>query len=194
VGSTDPIHVDFRLISATNRDLRADIGAGRFREDLYYRLGVITMRMPPLRERREDIPLLVTEFLGEYGRREGKAITSVSPDALERLVQYPWPGNVRQLQNAIERGVVVAPGDRLTFEMLPEDVREWVPSGLPASRPPEEWTLEEMERVLVEKALERYHGDKSKAARHLKINRRSLYNRLKKYGGDLKGPGVDPSR
>jgi transcriptional regulator with PAS, ATPase and Fis domain len=181
VGGTDPIRVDFRLISATNRNLTADIASGRFREDLYYRLSVISLKMPPLRERAEDIPLLVSEFLNEYSRREGKQINSVSPEAMERLVQYPWPGNVRQLRNAIERAVVVAASDRLTLETFPDEIREWAPAGRPAPRPLEELTLEEMERVLIEKTLERTGGNKSQAARLLNVHRRSIYNRLKKY-------------
>lgn len=184
VGGTDPIRVDFRLICATNRDLKADVAAGRFREDLYYRLSVISLKMPPLRERSEDIPLLVGEFLNTCSRREGKHITSVSPEAMERLVQYPWPGNVRQLRNAIEHAVVVAASDRLTLELFPEEIQEWTPTARPASRPSEELTLEEMERALIEKTLERTGGNKSEAARLLKVHRRSIYNRLKKYRSD----------
>ena len=182
VGGTDPIRVDFRLISATNRDLRADVPAGRFREDLYYRLSVINLRVPPLRERSEDIPLLVSQFLSTCSRREGKQIGSVSPDLMERLVQYPWPGNVRELEHAIERAVVVAASDRLTLDTFPEEIQEWSPPGRATPRPIEELTLEEMERVLIEKTLERTGGNKSQAARLLNVNRRSIYNRLKKYG------------
>ncbi len=184
VGGTDPIRVDFRLISATNRDLKADVAAGRFREDLYYRLSVISLKIPPLRERSEDIPLLVGQFLQKCSRREGKHIGSVSPEAMERLIHYPWPGNVRELEHAIERAVVVAASDRLTLEMFPEEIQEWSPAGRPGPRPTEELTLEEMERALIEKTLERTGGNKSEAARLLKIHRRSIYNRLKKYSID----------
>jgi DNA-binding NtrC family response regulator len=184
VGGTDSIRVDFRLVAATNRDLKGEVAAGRFREDLFYRLSVISLRVPPLRERHEDIPLLVRYFLQKCGQRESKQIASVSPDVMDRLVQYPWPGNVRELENAIERAVVVAHGDRLTLEMLPEEIQEWSPSPRKQSRPPEEFTFEEMERFLIEKALERSGGNKSQAARLLNIHRRSIYNRLKKYGID----------
>ncbi len=184
VGGTDPVRVDFRLIAATNRDLKADVGAGRFREDLYYRLSVISLRVPPLRERREDIPPLVSHFLQKYGGREGKHVTSVAPEVMERLVQYPWPGNVREMENAMERAVVVAASDRVTLDMLPEEIREWSSAGRAVPRPMEECTLEEMERFLIEKALERAGGNKSHAARLLNIHRRSVYNRLKKYGLD----------
>jgi DNA-binding NtrC family response regulator len=184
VGGTDPIRVDFRLISATNRDLKADVAAGRFREDLYYRLSVISLKIPPLRERSEDIPLLVGQFLSTCSRREGKQISSVSPELMERLVQYPWPGNVRELEHAIERAVVVAASDRLTLDTFPEEIQEWSPTGRAAARPLEELTFEEMERVLIEKTLERTGGNKSQAARLLNIHRRSIYNRLKKYGGE----------
>jgi two-component system NtrC family response regulator len=187
VGGTDPIRVDFRLISATNRDLKADVAAGRFRDDLYYRLSVISLKIPPLRERREDIPPLVSQFLNKYSRREGKQIGSVSPEAMQRLIQYPWPGNVRELEHSIERAVVVAASDRLTLEMLPEEIQAWSPAAGPAPRPLEELTLEEMERVLIEKTLERTGGNKSEAARLLNIHRRSIYNRLKKYGIDPRG-------
>jgi DNA-binding NtrC family response regulator len=182
VGGTDPIRVDFRLVAATNRDLKGEVAAGRFREDLFYRLSVISLRVPPLRERREDIPLLVRYLLQKCGQREGKQIASVSREVMDRLVQYPWPGNVRELENAIERAVVVAPADRLTVEMLPEEIQEWSQAEPPPSRSPEEFTFEEMERFLIEKALERSGGNKSQAARLLNIHRRSIYNRLKKYG------------
>jgi DNA-binding NtrC family response regulator len=181
VGGTDPIRVDFRLITATNRDLKGDVAAGRFREDLFYRLSVISLKIPPLRERREDIPLLVSHFLQKCSRREGKQVSSVSPEVMERLVQYAWPGNVRELENAIERAVVVAASDRLTLDMLPEEIQDWSPEGRGSQRPPEEFTLEEMERFLIEKTLERTGGNKSQAARLLNVHRRSIYNRLKKY-------------
>jgi len=184
VGGTDSIRVDFRLICATNRDLKADVAAGRFREDLYYRLSVIILKIPPLRERSEDIPLLVSQFLSTCSRREGKQIGSVSPELMERLVRYPWPGNVRELEHAIERAVVVAASDRLTLETFPEEIQEWSATGRAASRPLDELTLEEMERVLIEKTLERTGGNKSQAARLLNVHRRSIYNRLKKYGAE----------
>jgi two-component system NtrC family response regulator len=182
VGGTDPIHVDFRLVSATNRDLKADVAAGRFREDLYYRLSVISLKIPALRERREDIPLLVSHFVKACSQREGKRIGSVSPEAMERLVQYPWPGNVRELEHAVERAVVVASGDQLTPDMFPEEIQDWSLDGRSRDRAPEEFTLEEMERFLIEKTLARTGGNISQAARLLHIHRRSIYNRLKKYG------------
>jgi len=182
VGGTDPIHVDFRLVSATNRDLKADVAAGRFREDLYYRLSVISLKIPALRERREDIPLLVSHFVKACSQREGKHIGSVSPEAMERLVQYPWPGNVRELEHAVERAVVVASGDRLTLDMFPEEIQDWSLDGRSREHSPEEFTLEEMERFLIEKTLARTGGNISQASRLLHIHRRSIYNRLKKYG------------
>jgi len=181
VGGTDPVRVDFRLIAATNRALKAEVAAGRFREDLYYRLAVFSLKIPPLRERRADIPLLVSHFIRECSRREGKKVSSVSPEAMERLVQYPWPGNVRELENALERAVVVAQSDQLTLDVLPEEIQEWSSAGRPPVRPLEELTLEEMERLLIAKTLERTGGNKSQAARLLNIHRRSIYNRLKKY-------------
>jgi DNA-binding NtrC family response regulator len=182
VGGTEPIRVDFRLIAATNRDLKAVGAAGRFREDLYYRLSVVSLKIPPLRERREDIPPLVSHFIRHSSRREGKRVTSVTPETMERLVQYPWPGNVRELENAVERAVVVASAEQIDLTMLPEEIQEWSPVPRPSARPLEEYTLEEMERYLLEKTLERTGGNKSEAARLLNVHRRSIYNRLRKYG------------
>jgi two-component system response regulator HydG len=159
------------------------VGApGRFREDLYYRLSVVSLKIPPLRERREDIPPLVSHFIRHSSRREGKRVTSVTPETMERLVQYPWPGNVRELENAVERAVVVASAEQIDLAMLPEEIQEWSPASRPSARPLEEYTLEEMERYLLERTLERTGGNKSEAARLLNVHRRSIYNRLRKYG------------
>ncbi len=122
VGDTQTIRVDTRVIAASNRDLMEEIEAGRFREDLYYRLNVVTIYLPPLRERREDIPLLVGHFLKIYNEQNFRHVPHVEPAAMEALVSYDWPGNVRELQNYIERAVVLAPGDELTCDLLPEAV------------------------------------------------------------------------
>ena len=119
VGSNVPIKIDMRVIAATNRDLAAEVEKGRFREDLYYRLNVIHIHMPPLRERKEDIPLLVEHFLDKYRYEPGAIPTTISEEALARLVDYDWPGNVRELENAIERAVVLACGNPIIVEHLP---------------------------------------------------------------------------
>ncbi len=122
VGDTQTIHVDTRVIAASNRDLLEEIDAGRFREDLYYRLNVITVYLPPLRERREDIPALASHFLGIYNKSNDRHVPHIERRALEALQAYDWPGNVRELQNYVERAVVLAPGDELTLDLLPEAV------------------------------------------------------------------------
>ena len=122
VGDTQTIRVDTRVIAASNRDLLEEVDAGHFREDLYYRLNVVTIYLPPLRERREDIPLLVGHFLRIYNEENLRHVPHVEPKAMEMLCRYEWPGNVRELQNYVERAVVLAPGDELTCDLLPEAV------------------------------------------------------------------------
>src|SRR5579872_1157500 len=123
VGSTEEIDVDVRVIAATNKDLEKEIAEGRFREDLYYRLSVIPIHLPPLRERRDDIPLLVREFLGRFAKSMGKKVEGVDPEAMRRMEAYDWPGNVRELENTIERAVALESRDRITVESLPDRIR-----------------------------------------------------------------------
>ena len=123
VGGERTISVDVRVVAATNRDLKDEISKGRFREDLFYRLNVIPIRLPPLRERRADIPLLVNRFLEKFNRENGKSVTKLSRQVMDLLMEYPWPGNVRELENCIERAVVMSPGETLSGELLPDEIR-----------------------------------------------------------------------
>ncbi|HUH67024.1 MAG TPA: sigma-54 dependent transcriptional regulator [Syntrophales bacterium] len=184
VGGEDVISVDVRVIAATNKDLVREIEAKRFRDDLYYRLNVVTLNVPPLRERKEDIPLLAQHFLTVFAKKNHKGIKGFSPQAMDRLLKYPWPGNVRELMNAIERGVVLSRSEYLDENEFPLAVREGerqeeatvMPVG--AAEP----SLESVEKDAVLKALAATGGNKSEAARRLGITRRTLHLKLKKYG------------
>ena len=184
VGGEEVLRVDVRVIAATNRDLKAEIKGGRFREDLYYRLNVVALAVPALRERREDIPLLAQHFLDSFAEKNRKHIKGFTPQAMDRLVRYDWPGNVRELMNAIERGVILCRGDyvsemdfHLSVSDVPAPEREAVREELLADLP-----LEEVEKVTILKTLESAGGNKSETARRLGITRRTLHKKLKKYG------------
>jgi two-component system response regulator HydG len=174
VGGERTIRIDVRVLAATNRDLRADVKAGRFREDLYFRLGGLEIRVPPLRERREEIPLLVTEFLRQASARCRKRITSVSPEAMSRLLNYPWPGNVRELEHAIERAVILARRSTVTTRDLPSEIREAVES-LPAT----ELNLKRHEQRLIHQAIVQFGGNRKRAAESLGISTVSLWRKLR---------------
>jgi two-component system response regulator AtoC len=181
VGSSESIKVDVRLVCATNRDLEADVKTGRFREDLYFRINVVTVKLPPLRERSSDIPILVTHFLAKVARREGRSEASISREALELLCNYQWPGNVRELENAIERAVAVAKGNVVLPSDLPADVSGGAPpapAGIIDDRP----TLSELERRYIALVLAECGGNKKKAAERLGIDRRTLYRALERSG------------
>ena len=182
LGGTAPVAVDFRTIAATNRDLQAAVKEGRFREDLYWRLNVVHVHIPPLRERPEDVPVLAEQFLARFAQSMSRRPMTFSPDALDALAQYPWPGNVRELQNAIERAVVVGRGDVVTAADLPLRVTQTPssPGAVPGS-------LAEAERAHVQVVLEASGWNITKAARILDVDRVTLYNKIKKY--DLKKPG-----
>ena len=209
VGGEEVIPIDVRLIAATNRDLFKDIGAGRFREDLFYRLNVVTLVIPPLRERKEDIPLLAQQFLTDFSGKNKKHITGFTPRAMDRLLRHPWPGNVRELMNAIERGVVLSRGEYLDegdLSLLPAVEEKLLSeSGVPpiqqnagqasndlqanretienseAFPKKEPVSLEEAERETILRTLASVEGNKSEAARRLGITRRTLHKKLKKY-------------
>lgn len=189
VGGTEDIRVDVRIISATNKDLEEAVREKRFREDLFYRLNVIQIKLPPLRERREDIPLLAEHFLKKYSRELNKNITKISPDALQILLQYDYPGNVRELQNIIERAVALETGSELSSQNLHSYLNEQpsVKKGLFDLEIPKEGidlerVVEDLERTLLLKALDKTKGIKKKAAELLHINFRSMRYRLEKYG------------
>ena len=181
VGGTETIRVDVRLVCATNRDLDAEVKAGRFREDLYFRINVVTIRMPPLRDRAGDIPILVRHFIAKIARREGRPEASVSPAALEVLGRYAWPGNVRELENAIERAVAIAKGNVVLPSDLPAEVyggAPLAPTGIIDDRP----TLGELEKRYIALVLAECGGNKKKAAEKLGIDRRTLYRALERSG------------
>jgi len=181
LGGTDLVKVDVRIISATNRDLAQAITQGIFRSDLFYRLNVVGLHLPPLRERREDIPLLAKHFLRRYAIEINKKIERLAPSALELLMEYNWPGNVRELENAIERAVVISPG----HELAAKDFTFLQPgSGLldePSAR-----NLQALEKLHIHRILEENHWNISKTAVDLGIDRVTLYNKIKKYGFERK--------
>jgi DNA-binding NtrC family response regulator len=176
VGSSKTRKVDVRVLSATNADLRAEVAAGRFREDLLYRLNTIEIRLPPLRDRREDIPLLASTFLRRHATRYRKPIAGFSPAAMQALLSYTWPGNVRELDHTIERAVLLTD----QAEIDPADLSLMPPSDGAAQL--EAMTLEEVERLLVQKALARSGGSVSDAAKALGLSRSALYRRLERFG------------
>jgi two-component system response regulator AtoC len=181
VGGSESIKVDVRLVCATNRDLDAEVKAGRFREDLYFRINVVTVKLPPLRDRAGDIPILVAHFLAKVARRESRAEASMSPEALDMLCRYSWPGNVRELENAVERAVAVAKGNVILPSDLPVEVYGGAapaPGGIIDDRP----TLAELERRYIALVLSECAGNKKKAAEKLGIDRRTLYRALERSG------------
>jgi two-component system response regulator HydG len=187
VGSNDPVHVDVRIISATNRDLETAIAAGTFREDLYHRLKVVTIRLPTLAERREDIPLLIDYFLKEHTKRHGKAIEGISTAARRRLIAYDWPGNVRQLRNVIESMVVVDFDGVLDIDDLPTEL---APSAGEIASPDGQTGLHELvgksladlEGLFIGETLKATGGNREEASEMLGIGERTLYRKIKEYG------------
>ena len=180
VGGNQSIQADVRLIAATNRDLAALVREGKFREDLYYRLAVVQIRVPPLRERKEDIPLLANTFLKEICERDGKAFRPLSPDAMEALLRYDWPGNVRELKGAIDSGVTLATGNQITVKDLPLTV-QGASGGLPLREVGNQdfVNIHDNEVRLIMRALDESGGNRTEAAKKLGISRRTLHRRLK---------------
>jgi transcriptional regulator with PAS, ATPase and Fis domain len=199
VGGIKTLRVDVRLIAATNRNLATLIAEGRFREDLFYRLNVVPVALPALRERREDIPLLIQHFIEKYNRRLGKKVERVDEAALEILSAYAWPGNIRELENVMERSVLFADGPLVTVAQLPETLRERVPGvaipvaavgALGAMAAPSGASMKDivrqaqsdLERVLISRALEETNGNVTRAAKKLQISRKSLQVKMKELG------------
>ena len=183
LGGTKTIKVDVRLIAATNKDLRAALEQGTFRENLYYRLNVVPIDIPPLRERKEDIPDLARYFLDRFTRDNGKRVESITPAAVNKLMEYHWPGNVRQLENTIERAVALATGKIIDAGDLYLDTGGLKQAAnAPAPLLPEGMTLEQWEDEIIQEALRRAHGNKSQAARMLGLSRNALRYRLSKLG------------
>ena len=183
VGATEPIPVDVRIIAATNLDLEEAIRRGEFRSDLYYRLNVISLRLPPLRERRDDIPVLTRHFLDRLSTKEGDGTPlEISEEAQRVLDHYDWPGNVRELENALERAAVVAPGEVIEADALPERVREAPEIQLVDKSAPPNPTMEVIERAYILWVLEAEGGNKTRAAEVLGIDPSTLYRKLNRYG------------
>ena len=183
VGATEPVPIDVRIVAATNRDLEQEMRRGTFRSDLYYRLNVITLHLPPLRERRDDIPLLTEHFLRVLAERsEAEHPLKVAAEAMEALQSYDWPGNVRELENALERAAVLCDGDVLAASALPARVVERQPEPLIADRPPANPTLEVIERAYIFWVLQAEGGNKARAAEVLGIDPSTLYRKLNRYG------------
>jgi two-component system response regulator HydG len=186
VGGSEVLTVDVRLIAATNRDLLKEITAGRFREDLFYRLNVVTLHVPPLRARPEDIPLLSQAFLTRFAAKNHKTIKGFTPQAMDRLLHHSWPGNVRELMNAVERGVVLSRGEYLDEKelsiLMPETGSLPPLAAAPLAGGAEHPSLETVERETILKALDAAQGNKSEAARRLGITRRTIHQKLRKYG------------
>ena len=181
VGGQETIRVDVRIIVATTRDLEEEVAAGRFREDLYYRLNVVELEVPPLRDRHGDIPLLATYFLRRFADKNNRAVSGITPECMDILNRYPWPGNVRELEHCIERGVILMRGDYLDVNALPLAVQRWAGANEPRETG-EPSTLKEAEKALILKTLEETGGNRSEAARRLQITRKTLLNKLKSYG------------
>jgi DNA-binding NtrC family response regulator len=206
------VPVDVRIVAATHRDLAAEVKAGRFREDLYYRLNVVTLALPSLRDRREDIPLLVNHFLQKFNRDEHKNVDEVPRSVLDMLMSYPWPGNVRELENCIHKAVVLAPGSVFVDELVPTTIRSYAASqqaATPPSEPPDRFLKQALERyagmaspdlnqlalsaerILINWTLNRERGVKLRAAKALGINRVTLDRKLVEYGINVtRGKGV----
>jgi DNA-binding NtrC family response regulator len=188
IGGVKSIKVDIRVVAATNQELEALVKQGNFREDLYYRLNVIPIRVPPLRERVSDIPLLVVHFLQEFSKKKKKAAKRLSPQAMDLLIRYPWPGNVRELENLMERLVILTEGNVVEVEDLPQRFRDTTSMGgtgaesidFPADGLNLPQALQEFERRLILKALERSNWVKSRAAQLLNLNRTTLIEKMKK--------------
>jgi DNA-binding NtrC family response regulator len=208
VGDTQTVRVDTRVIAASNRDLLEEAEAGRFREDLYYRLNVVPIHLPPLRERREDVPELVGHFLNLYNEENDRYVVHIQREALEALQEYDWPGNVRELQNYVERAVVMATGDELALDLLPDTVTsgrrprslrlrsadlesltyELVQQGLSTAGPQEDSLhtkiVNRVEREVIAQVMAACDNVQIKAAARLGINRNTLHKKLKEYGLD----------
>jgi DNA-binding NtrC family response regulator len=187
VGGNQPIEVDIRLISATNRDLKARVAEGKFREDLFFRLDVVTIVLPPLRERLSDVPLLCSHFLSEFSRKNDKVIDGLTPDAINLLSSYSWPGNVRELRNTIEKMVVLGRGDRLTARDVPPNIRDSARASPAARTGGDAFTaapgasMADVEKQLILAALRRHSDNRTRAARELGLSRRTLHRKLQEW-------------
>jgi two-component system response regulator HydG len=184
VGRDQEVEFDARLVTATNRDLESEVEAGRFREDLLYRIDVVRIELPPLRTRGRDVLLLAQAFLERFAGRSGRDVRRLAPEVAERLLMYDWPGNVRELENCIERTVALARGTTVTAADLPLKIRKFSAQRVVVDTddPSEMPTLDELERRYVTRVLAALGGNKSQAAKVLGLDRRTLYRRLERHG------------
>ncbi len=185
VGGNTVAPVDARIIAATNRDLESEVEAERFREDLYYRLNVVQIHVPPLRARGNDVLLLAQHFVRKFAERMGKGVTGISSEAAKKLLEYDWPGNVRQLENSMERAVTLTRFEQITVEDLPERISRYESARLTVTDVDSEHilTLDELERRYIERVLKAVQGNKTQAAKLLGVDRRTLYRKLERYEG-----------
>ena len=182
VGGNKTIETDVRLVAATNRDLKKMVAEGKFRDDLFYRLSVVTVNLPPLRERRDDVPLLVTTFNRQYSEENNTPVRDITQEAINLLMAYDWPGNVRELRNTVEQMVVLTRGDRLTVRDVPAAIRSGADlTKISVVRPGMTMTVEDAERQLIIQALKDTKGNRTKAADKIGMSRRTLHRKLKQY-------------
>jgi two-component system response regulator AtoC len=186
VGESKPIQVDVRIVAATVKDLAKEASEGRFRDDLYYRLNVLPIHIPPLRERKEDIPLLANHFISVYNQSLNKKVAGIEPKALEVLMNYKWYGNVRELENTIERAIVLTDGENIGVDNLPYEIQNFEEKEQLLSLTEEEYSIKKasklMEMNLIQKALKKTRGNHTHAARLLEISHRALLYKIKEYG------------
>ena len=193
VGGNASISADVRLVAATNKHMETLVAEGKFRDDLFYRLNVVRVHMPPLRDRREDVPLMVQAFLKQSCQENDKPLRELTSDAMNRLMEYPWPGNVRELRAAVDHGVVLATGPKITLRDLPAALRQWTGEGSggsaaaapgkPGGAPVSPWNIQEREHDLIRRALQETGGNITEAATRLGISRRTLHRKLKQQNG-----------
>jgi DNA-binding NtrC family response regulator len=185
VGGKAEIEVDVRVLCSTNRDLKSEIKNARFREDLFFRLNVFQIALPPLRERREDIPILVQHFIEKFNEESGKRITGMHPEALEVLKNYEWPGNIRELRNAVERAVILCDADLIQRDQLPPDMSGKGPERQ-TFRLPYGLPLDLVEKEYILGSLQRNGGTKARTAEILGVSEKTLYNKLNRYAAESK--------
>jgi DNA-binding NtrC family response regulator len=196
VGGNTTIPVRARILAATNRDLEGEVEARRFREDLFYRLNVVQIAVPPLRARGNDVLLLADHFVRVFAARSGKAVSGIDPEAQRKLLDFDWPGNVRQLENSMERAVALTRSEQIRAEDLPERVLQFDRTGRVADDVDLEhlFTLEQIERRQIERVIRQHHGNKTRAAKALGIDRRTLYRKLERYDGAPRLPTLPLNR
>ena len=197
LGGSETVTVDVRIISATNKDLPTEIAEGRFRDDLFYRLKVVDIFLSPLRDRREDIPMLVQHFLARFNEEHGKAMTDVPPDVMKMLMVYAWPGNIRELMHAVERAVIFSEGSDLSRDLLPQEVRGTEVGSVEGAesiwrdgvffQDAKHEVVQSFEVVFIRSALEYHNGNISRTAPSIGMKRQALQQKLKEHGID---PGI----